>query len=1852
MRKQTKTQWLIIGLFFLITIIKSQTCTNPIIITTNGQFTQLDSFATGNRFFRFTANNFRTRIKFYFRNYSASNNYIKFYNNNCANLQANLLNPPNSNPFNSPILLNVSGDSIEVASTAFIQGNEYLIEIGQTNTPYSYFAYSLSIKGMAPNYIGACGFSTICPVTTTCELVCNGNFENLLSTITNFSDIYKVDGWDAAKGTPDIFTSSAAINDLKVPCNLEGSTPHAATSCTSQNCYAGIANDFGSPFLTQNAEYLETQLTSTLQPGKTYVVSFLVRKAQNGNAVLNKLAAFITSNQISESGSGPVTSVPATRTFSNTGGILNNSSAWSRISFCYTASGGEKYLTIGIPNDPNAVTNTGINVLNVSPCNTFVNSNLASWQGGEHYLYIDDVSMKLVDAQAGSNQTVTPCGNVNLNGTLACGITSILPLTYNWSGPGLNSSNTSTNVNVSTNSTFYFSASMVGDDSIPCTSTSAMSVISNTPVPLTLTPSAYTVCPGSTVSISASGALTYTFLPGGSTSNPTIFTPTANTTYTVSGYTGSCYMTKTITIYTFTNTLSVSSATNNICIGSAVTLTASGGNTYTWSPGGQTTSTVSVSPGSTTTYTVTGLTSPNNCLRSATKTITVNSLPTLTISPSSTNTICLNSSITLTASGASTYTWQSGGIVSPIVTLSPTVNTTYTVSGTSAVGCTNSSTASIVVNPLPSISCSTNKTLVCQGSTSTLSASGASTYTWSPGGLTGSSVVVTSTANPTFYTVTGTSAAGCTNSCVVTQSVYLASTPFITVTATPSVVCNATANATLTATGSTNNYTWMPGSVVGNTLAITAAGTYTAASTTTLGCMSKQSITVAGTDVIASFTTMPVVCGIQSIDLSLYTNPSGAGTYSVNGTQITGSTYTFSSASSTAYTVGFTYTAGIWCNNTATTVLTTNTACCTTTLSQVTSTAISSTTITGGVAINQDITISGYVTFQNGEFLMAPNVKINVTPNSYLILYGAHLYACQNNMWTGIDIQSGGRVLASPSTTTGMSTLIEDAKTAINLQAITLPTYTITPIEVTNSIFNKNYVAVNINTVTINQDLPIIFNNNVVTCRTLTFTSTSWPTTSTVSPGLRAAASATTSIINPYTMSGFTATTCIPPYSGQPSYIGVQLNSVSNGINYGITVGGTNGVSDLPSDFNLFDNLDYGVYALSSNVSVINNVFQNTRQYTGRSGTMGGSAIYYKANNNYLYKLNLTNTVSTYSLSTSVGNRFWDCHRAVEAYNPYRFNMEYNLVRSNQSTSSGTVFTSGNTGVYLNTNRFQYYIRNTEFSNIRNPISIPVVSGTYDLGSGPVTGIYAANMVVANNYIGAQTTTTTSLSGQYVSSAVTISSPNTTSWTAVANTMLSIATNTIDRAYRGISVNTMNSYSTSITNNIISNMQNDVVYSATQRGIELANTSNNVVITTNTLSAANNTNTAITLVYLGNNSGTTSPSVTCNNLNTGYQGFQFDGPNNNTFWRGNLMQAHQRGMVLSNSGVIGTQGSSGSPQDNQWLGTWSGSNYGTYVDGSVAQNSLIWYKSGLALPTPSGNVVSSQWYGALGTLSLTTGTFYCSGGPPPPSGKLAYAGPRVYEVIPNYNTSSFKGMNPLDSISDDDEYLQLNNAYRILDANPDLISGSSSNAAFYNNYSNTSIGKFVQAEKQAYNGSSAQANAISSSVSSKVSVEDNYKTYFDLYDKYKADTFDSTDVVNLITLASKCPGVDGPVIYQARSLYHLVTKDVFVVKDNCEQASNARQTKKQTMSPKATTTWDVQLYPNPTSGELNLVSKNDNESLTVIIKDATGKVVNQNNLQVSNFIGNLTLNLENGLYLISVTNTKNETVTKKLIIAK
>jgi len=138
---------------------------------------------------------------------------------------------------------------------------------------------------------------------------------------------------------------------------------------------------------------------------------------------------------------------------------------------------------------------------------------------------------------------------------------------------------------------------------------------------------------------------------------------------------------------------------NSICENQSISLTALGGNTYSWSSGLGTSSTINLSPTITTTYTVNSI-DINGCSGSASTTVLVKPLP--YVNAGSNRSICFGTSISLEANGliGNIYSWDNA--VADSVSFIPTSTTTYTVTALGTNGCSNTSSVLVTVNPLPS----------------------------------------------------------------------------------------------------------------------------------------------------------------------------------------------------------------------------------------------------------------------------------------------------------------------------------------------------------------------------------------------------------------------------------------------------------------------------------------------------------------------------------------------------------------------------------------------------------------------------------------------------------------------------------------------------------------------------------------------------------------------------------------------------------------------------------------------------------------------------------------------------------------------------------------------------------------------------------------------------------------------------------------------------------------------------------------------------------------------------------------------------------------------------------------------
>ncbi len=284
----------------------------------------------------------------------------------------------------------------------------------------------------------------------------------------------------------------------------------------------------------------------------------------------------------------------------------------------------------------------------------------------------------------------------------------------------------------------------------------------------------------------------------------------------------------------------------SVCTGGCTNLTGTGGTTYTWNPGALVGQTVNVCPTGTTTYTL-YITDINGCSDSDMVTINI-SVASVTASPSVS--ICNGGSTVLVASGpgGQTYAWlPSGSLVGANTanpTATPTTTTTYTVTATNAFGCTAVDSVLVQVTNAPPIVASAD-TALCNGGSATLSVSGATTYSWSPGNMTGNTVVV-SPATTTTYVVTGT-----TNNCISTDTVVVNVSPPLVVSAGPDFsVCGGT-QVTLNVGLSGATYSWSPaGSIIGSTTSqsILAAPTgntsYIVNVTDANGCIATDTINV------------------------------------------------------------------------------------------------------------------------------------------------------------------------------------------------------------------------------------------------------------------------------------------------------------------------------------------------------------------------------------------------------------------------------------------------------------------------------------------------------------------------------------------------------------------------------------------------------------------------------------------------------------------------------------------------------------------------------------------------------------------------------------------------------------------------------------------------------------------------------------------------------------------------------------------------------------------------------------------------------------------------------------------------
>jgi hypothetical protein len=380
---------------------------------------------------------------------------------------------------------------------------------------------------------------------------------------------------------------------------------------------------------------------------------------------------------------------------------------------------------------------------------------------------------------AGSNVTLTAIGPVS---------------NYTWS----NGSNSSSLVVSPTTNTFY---SVSSTNSVNCVSTSSIAITVNPGLPtLSVVSSTNQTCLGKTATLTASGAVTYTWSNG--VTNGVSFFPQSTNTYTVTGENGCGTVTAVSTITISPLPITVAASSTVVCTNNTATLSATASATsYTWQPGNVigASPNLIINPQVNTTYTISA--TDGTCVGVTNVFIQADPVPTIQIVSNATI-ACSGDALTFTATGGNSYTWTSNNNQTGAnITVNPTVTTLFTVVGDNSFGCKSNASQVVSIVLPPNINVATASPSVCAGSSSTLNVTGANSFTWT-GGSNGNALVV----NPNQTTVYSVDGSNTGNPCIATRTLEITVfTPSLTISGN-TTICNG-AQTNLTAGGATT-YSW------------------------------------------------------------------------------------------------------------------------------------------------------------------------------------------------------------------------------------------------------------------------------------------------------------------------------------------------------------------------------------------------------------------------------------------------------------------------------------------------------------------------------------------------------------------------------------------------------------------------------------------------------------------------------------------------------------------------------------------------------------------------------------------------------------------------------------------------------------------------------------------------------------------------------------------------------------------------------------------------------------------------------------------------------------------------------------
>ena len=437
-------------------------------------------------------------------------------------------------------------------------------------------------------------------------------------------------------------------------------------------------------------------------------------------------------------------------------------------------------------------------------------------------------------------------------------VTAIPNVTYQWIKDGQVLANQTTTLTVTQAGAYKVA---VNNSTLACSDTSLVLNIQVNALPTVSAGNTQTICGGTPVTFTATGATIYDWNTGttGATLTVNTGTSTSTSTYTVTGTDAltSCSNTAQVSVVVL-GLPTVDAGTNlTVCESDTIALTATGALSYSWN-NNVVNGVDFVQTADTVTYTIIGI-DANNCSNSDSLVVVVNPLP--NVSAGSAIEVCADAipvNLVATSTDASiSFMWNTGA-----QTPNTQVSTAgiYTVTASNSFGCSKNASVEVILNALPVVNIQGASQVCSNDLPLTLSAQATTTgtnYLWSNQQTT-STIQVSSTGS---YSLTFTDE----NNCVGKDTLI------VTVNNAPNVnagldltVCEYDFPVTVNATGNGSTILWNTGATT-PTISVTQAGTYSITTTALNGCQAIDAMQVFSDD-CASLTE-------ESIAFLVYPNP-------------------------------------------------------------------------------------------------------------------------------------------------------------------------------------------------------------------------------------------------------------------------------------------------------------------------------------------------------------------------------------------------------------------------------------------------------------------------------------------------------------------------------------------------------------------------------------------------------------------------------------------------------------------------------------------------------------------------------------------------------------------------------------------------------------------------------------------------------------------------------------------------------------------------------------------------------------------------------------------------------------------